>query len=138
MEKELTALIKEDEKSLKKISENQRSNERANDAIVTNNGDIQSSSDKISDQKEMVEMTASDPKAAKGAQKTLDDLEHEKKDLQKQNETEGRNMDSRNKETREEERNTTDSQQAQAVKTADIEKQKLIVHVVQTKLDNIK
>jgi len=138
LEQELAALIKGEEKSVKKINENERSTERANDVITTNNSDLQRSSEKIYDQKEMVEQTASDPNANKGARKTQSDLEKEKKNLQKQNETKARNNDSRDKENRKEARSIADTRQLQEIKTADIEKQRQKVHEVQTKLDNIK
>ena len=137
-EKELEGLIKDEEKSGKKISSSQRSIQRANDAIATNNADIQNTSYKISDAKRMVERTTSDENANKGAKKTLKEVKNEKKKLQKDNESQAKSIDNWNKEIREEERNITDSQQKQAAKKADIEKQKQKVQEVQTKHDNIK
>ena len=61
-----------------------------------------------------------------------------KKDLQKKNETQGKNNDNRDKQNREEERNMVSSKEKQAAKTAAIEKQKTVVAEVQVKLDNIK
>lgn len=138
MEKELVALIKSEEKSVKTINENERSNVRANEAISTTDADIRSSSYEIYDQKEMVETTASDPKATKGAKKTLRNMESDKEDLQKDNEKKNMNIDSRDKENRAEERSMANSRQLQERKTADIENQRQLVIVVQTKLDNIK
>lgn len=47
LESELARLIKDEEKSIKTVSQNERTTERANQAIATNNSDIQNSSDKI-------------------------------------------------------------------------------------------
>ncbi len=138
LEKELQGFIKDEEKSRKKISSNQRSIQRANDAIATNNADIQNTAYKITDSKRMVERTASDENANKGAKKSLKEVEKNKKKLQKDNESQAKNIDKWNKEIREEERNITDSQQKQAAKKGDIEKQKQKVQEVQTKLDGIK
>ncbi len=138
LESELARLIKDEEKSIKTVSENERTTERANDAIATNNRDIQNSTDKISGQKYNVERNAADANAQKGAKKTLGELEDDKKDLQKQNEKQGKQMDSRGKENRAEERSMVSSIEKQAAKTEAIEKQKAVVAEVQAKLNNIK
>lgn len=138
LESELAGLIKAEEKSIKTVSQNERSTERANLAIATNNSDIQNSSDKISNQKDNVDRNAADANATKGAKKTLGELEDDKKDLQKQNEKQGKQMDSRDKENRAEERSMVGSKEKQAAKTEAIEKQKVIVAEVQAKLNNIK
>ena len=137
LEEELAGFIREEERSVMTISDNERSTVRANDAIAVNNSDIKISSNKIYRQKEMVTYTASDSNATKGAQKTLSDLKTEKENLQKDNEAQGMSIDSRNKENRKEERRTTGSQQDQELKMAEIEKQKQRVQEVQTKVDNI-
>ncbi len=137
LEKDLADLIKSEEKSVKTVSQNERSADRAKDAIATNESDIQNSTTKISDQKENVERNASDPNASKGAKKTLGELEGDKKDLQKQNEKQGQSMDNMNKENRAEERNMAISKINQQAKTAALEKQKQVVREVQIKLDNI-
>ncbi len=138
MDKELAALIENEEKSVKKINENERSNVRSNEAIVTTDSDIQSSTHKIYDQKEMVKNTASDPKATRGAKRTLKNMEGNKRNLQKKNEKQGSNIDARNKENRHEKRSMVNSRKFQKTKTVEIEKQRQKVQEVQTKLDNIK
>ncbi|MBL0309922.1 MAG: hypothetical protein IPP77_09670 [Bacteroidetes bacterium] len=138
MEKQLSGLNQDEEKSVKTIQENERATERSNEAIITNKADIQNSSDKISNQKGMVDRTASDPNATKGAKKTLSQMEDEKKELQKRNEAQGKDKYSMSKENRAEERNTSTIQQKQMLKTADIETQRQKVYEVKTKLDNIK
>ena len=138
LEKELANLIKEQEKSAKKISESNRAIQKSNDNIATNNADIQSMSYKISDQKGMVERTAADANANKGAKQTLKDLENQKKKIQSQNENENKNIDSMNKTIREEERKIADLKEKANSKTAQIEQQKQKVAEVQTKLDDIK
>lgn len=138
LENDLAGFIKGEEKSTKTVNANMRSTERTSDAITTNNGDIQNSTEKISDQKQNVERNAADPNAQKGAKKTLAELEGEKKDLQKQNETQNKKVDNKNKENRAEMRSMETSQENQANTTAALEKQKQVVRDVQIKLDNIK
>lgn len=138
LENDLSGLIKGEEKAVKTVSENERSTERANDAIATNYRDIDNSTEKISDQKQNVERNAADANAAKGAKKTLGELQDEKKDLQKENEKQSKKIDSRNKENRAEVRHMVASQENQEAKIAALEKQKLIVHAVQEKLNNIR
>ncbi len=138
LSKELDALIKEQEKSGKKVSESNRSIQKCNDNIATNNADIQSVSYKINDQKGMVERTAADANANKGAKQTLKDLENQKKKLQKQNETENKNIDSFNKTIREEERKIADVKEKITAKSAQIEQQKQKVSEVEQKLKGIK
>lgn len=136
--KQLNALIKEQEKSAKKVSESNRAIQKSNDNIATNNGDIQSLSYKISDQKGMVERTASDANANKGAKQTLKDLENQKKKLQNQNKTESKNIDNMNKTIREEERKIADYKEKVIAQNAQIEAQKQKVAIVQAKLSDIK
>lgn len=138
LEKELARLIKDQERSMKRINKNERSKEITTDEIATNDRDIDQASYKIYDQKEMVEGTSSDRNANKGAKKTLDDLEDEKKDLQKENNKQEQNIDDWDKENREEERNITDTEQKIVWKTADVEMQKQKVHEVKTKLEKIR
>ena len=137
-DKELAAMFENEEKSAKKIKENERSNVRSNEAIVTTDSDIRSSSYQIYDQKDMVDKTASDPKASRGAKRTLKNMEGNKRDLQKKNEKQGSNIDARNKENRHEKRSMVNSRKLQKMKTADIDKQRQKVNEVQTKFDNIK
>ncbi len=138
LEKELNNLIKEEEKSGKKISESNRAIQKSTDNIATNNGDIQNMAYKISDQKGMVERTASDPNAHKGAKQTLKDLENQRKKLQSQNVAENKNIDAMNKTIREEERKITDLKEREASKTTEIEQQKQKVKEVLTKLEGIR
>lgn len=137
MERDLNVIIKGGEKSNKTIRSNERSNERSEDAIVTNSSDINTSDRKISDQKGMVEHTAADPNATKGAQKTLGEMEKDKADLQKQNEAQNKKIDSRDKESRTEDRNMETAQANQALQTSAIAAQKETVRAVQAKLNNI-
>jgi hypothetical protein len=105
--------------------------------MATNKADIESSSNKIHDQKEMVEQTSSDANATKGAKKTLGELEDEKKDLQKSNEEEAKDLVKSNKEIRESERNTANMQDAQAIKKGNIEVQKTKIQAIKIKLSKI-
>ena len=100
MEKDLAHLIRGEDKSSNATSKNERATDRANDAIATNRSDIEKSDEKISDQKDNVERNAADYNAAKGARKTLGELEDDKKGLQKSNEKQGKNIDKMNKENR--------------------------------------
>jgi hypothetical protein len=138
LERDMSRIITGDEKSNKTINTNERSNQRSEDAIVTNNSDIKASDKKISDQKDMVDYTAPDANATKGAQKTLDQMEKDKADLQKQNEAQNKHIDSRDKESRAADRNMETGQQNMQLKTATIEKQKEVVRAVQAKLNGIR
>lgn len=138
LEKELTNLNKKEDASIKTISENERFNERANEAIIVNNADIESTTTKISDQKDMVDITSADPNATKGAKKTLSDLESEKVTLQKEGEAYGKHMDDKNKDNRAAERRNINTNQKQEMKLKEIEAQKAKVAEVQNKLNNIK
>jgi hypothetical protein len=137
MEKDLAKLIKGGEKSIKTINSNDRSNERADDAIAINKKDIETSSDKITEQKTLVEITAEDPNAKKGAEKTLGNMEDDKKDLQKENESAAKKIDDRNKENRKEDRNLVNANQSYESQVLAIEKQKALVNVIKEKLDHI-
>lgn len=138
MNKELKELIKEEEKANKKISESNRAIQKSNDNIATNNADIQATGYKITDQKGMVERTAADKNANKGAKQTLKDLENNKKKLLKQNENENKNIDAMNKAIRELERNVADYKEKIAAKNTQIEQQKQNVANTQKKLEGIK
>ncbi len=137
LERDLAKVIKGQEKSTKTINVNERSNERAVDAVATNNSDITASGEKITEQKKMVEQTAADPNATKGAQKTLNEMESDKKDLQKANETQQKNTDNRNKENRAEGRNLTNSQLSYETITLAITQQTAVVNAVKEKLAQI-
>lgn len=137
LEQDLAKIIKGEEKSTKTINVNERSNEQAVDAIATNNSDIAVSGEKITEQKKMVEYTAADPNATKGAKKTLDELKGEKKDLQKANETQQKKTDNRNKENRAEDRNLTKSQMNYETITLAIAQQTVVVNAVKAKLEKI-
>lgn len=138
LEKDLDNLIKEEDKAAKKIDENKRAIQRANDNIATGNADIQTVSYKISSQKEMVEKTSADKNANQGAKKTLKELENSKKSLQKGNETEAKSITKMNAEIRDAERTIADSKEKQNLKRADIEQQKKKVVEVSDKLNGIK
>ena len=127
MEKQLDALIKEDEKSNKKINSNQAAIKSAADVTMTTNTNLAGMDDKISAQQQMVLSTASDPNAHKGAEKSLKDLQNQRADMIKLNENNVKNTDNWNKEIREEERKISDNKekQTQQVAALDIQKQKV-------------
>ncbi len=137
LEKELAGFVKLEEKSNKKISENQRSIQRANDNISSTNEDIQRKDGQISSQKSMVQTTAADANANKGAKQTLKDFENDKKKLQNQIEAQGKTIDRLEKEIRDEQRNIADMRQKQELKSTDIEKQKQTVRNAEAKLNGI-
>lgn len=137
LERNLAKVIKGEEKSTKTINVNERSNEQAVDVIATNNSDITVSGEKITEQKKMVDYTAADPNATKGAQKTLDELKDDKKDLQKANEAQQKKTDNRNKENRAEDRNLVKSQQNYETITLAIAQQRAVVNTVKEKLAKI-
>lgn len=138
LEKDLAGIIKEEEKSTKKINESNRAIKKSQDNIAANNKSIENTSEKIATQKGMVERTASDANANKGAKQTLKDLENERKKLQKDNVNENKNIEAQNKAIREEDRNTALIKERIAGKNAEIDKQKEKVKEVQTKLEGIK
>lgn len=138
LDKELNGLIKEEEKAGKKINDSKRSIDKSNQTIADNNRQIGELGYKVLDQKGMVERTASDPNANKGAKQTLKDLENQKKQLQKSNATENKNIEAQNKTIREEERNIGSIQEKIKNKKDEIEKQKEKVKEVQAKLDGIR
>jgi len=138
LEKELTGLIKDHERSLKIISEDEGSIQKANDDILVNNSDMKNLSAKILLQKNLVDKTASDENANKGARKTLKDLENEKENIEALKETNNKHIISWNKEIREKERNITDLIEKQSLKETEINLQKGKVQIVQSKLDSLK
>ena len=137
MENELTKLIKEDEKSGKRIDRDKASIQHTNDAIITGNHDIQSFTSKIESQKGMVDNNAEDPNASKGAKKTLSELEDQKKNLQKQNDKRGKEIMNWTDEIRADERALADDKEKESAKRANIETQKQIVKEIQVKLNSI-
>ena len=138
LERELAALIRDEESAVKKTNDNERNIARAKDAITTNDADIEASSAKITNQKGMVEQTAADRNANKGAQKTLSNIESDKKSLQKKNDSKSKNIDNKEKDNRAQERNLANAQEKQVAKKAAIDLQKLKVTEVQAKLVGIK
>lgn len=138
MQKELSLLIKAQEKDIKRINKNERSNVSSENAIYANDRNIINTSDRISDQHEMVDRTASDPNAQKGANKTLRGLKTKRKNLLKDNMGHMRNIDDRNKENREAERDISVIEQMIAFKTAEIEDQREAVRAIRSRLENIR
>jgi hypothetical protein len=137
LESDLTKLNKQEDKDLKRTEENKRGIVKAKDAIAVNDRDIKSANDQIESQKGMVQTTAADKNAAKGAKKTLSQLEGDKRDLQKKNEKEGKNIVAREAEIRADERGIADIKAKQTAKATEIDKQKQVVQTVQAKLDGI-
>ncbi len=137
LDKEMAGLVKSEEKSWANIEDYKRSIITANDNIKINNSDIKAISIKITDQKAMVDKTASDPNANKGAKKTLKDLESQKEDFFKSNEKNGENIDDWNKKIREEERNMAASVDLESIKLTEISVQKDKVLQLQNKMDLI-
>jgi hypothetical protein len=138
LEKNSNNTTKDYEHSNAKISKNQRSILQSKDNISTNTADIARTTLKIEEQKKMVEQTAADPNANKGAKKTLHDLEKSKESLQKENNRSNKKIGDAEKEIREEIKNTDNVQQKETFQTPALEAQKLKVNNIQTKLNNIK
>jgi len=138
MESDLTDLLKANEKSIETVKENEREEKRTSAAIDVTNKDIDDASLDIHDQKQMVKITASDPNAMKGAEKTLGNMEDDKEDLQKDKRKKGEHMDELQKENREAARSMSTTDKNIVLKTAAIEEQKQVVRDVLAKLNNIK
>ena len=138
MENDLNALNKDEDKSTKTINTNNRDNVQSKEDIKENTTDINNSNDEIKEQKTMVVVTTPDPNAHKGAKKTLNQMEDDKSALVKDNNTEQKNIDERNIENHNENRNKLISQTNSDQLTKSIEAQKVVIKNIQLKLDNIK
>lgn len=138
MEDDLADLLKIKEHSIETVKENEREEKRTSAAIDVTNRDIDNASLDIRDQKQMVKTTAADPNAQKGAEKTLDNLEDDKQDLQKDNRKKNERLDDLEKENRQVARTMGTNDQNVDLKTAAIEAQKEVVRAVLAKLNNIK
>ncbi|MCF8256379.1 MAG: hypothetical protein K9J06_02435 [Flavobacteriales bacterium] len=138
MEKSLAKIIKEGERSVRTVRRNDRSSERTNAAMTTSEQDIATKSERIEGQRDMVDATASDPNASKGAEKTMDGLKDDKKDLQKLNESQGRDLDDLNKDSRKAQRNIIASDDRMTEMQAQIAVQRTVVANVQAKLESIR
>ena len=138
MEKELARLYKDEEKANKHISDDQRSIQKATDDIAANKLTIQDLNGKIETQKGMITSTASDPKASKGANKTMEDLESSRKELQKKNNKLSKDIDSWNKDINQEQRAIVGFKEKQAAQSVNIAAQKATVEGIQSKLASIK
>lgn len=136
-EKDMSKAVKEEEKLNKGMKKNERCNEKDQEAIATNKREIQRVIDKIAEQKKMVELTAADPNANKGAKKTLSKLEDEKKDLQKENEKKSEEIEDRNKEMRASSREKEAAHQVYEAKVAIVEAQREVVNTVKRKLEDV-
>jgi hypothetical protein len=119
------------------VNSNERANGRSDDAVLANNNDIKTYSEKIDDQKGMVDYTAADANANKGAKKTLKEMKNEKSDLQSDNEKRNQRIEKRNKENRALDRSSEISQQNQQAKTNEIVQQKIVVADLKAKLSKI-
>ena len=138
LESDLAKLNKQEDRDIKHTEENKRVIIKSTDAIATNDHDIKSINDQIESQKGMIQTTAADPNASKGAKKTLAQLTDDKRDLQKKSEREGKSIDARQAEIRADERGIADIKEKQISKAAEIEKQKQTVQIVQAKLEGIR
>lgn len=138
LEKQLGNDINATEKSGKRMDNNNRSIEKRTDKMATNSADIDHANGKINNQKEMVNQTAADANANRGAKQTLKEDQREKQRLQNSNVSESKNIDAANKSSRTEERNTATLKEMEISKTEQIAQQKLKVQAVQEKLNNIK
>jgi len=138
MEKSLTKIIKEGERSGETINRNQRSGQRTTDAMTSSEQAIVNKNESIEGQRDMVDATATDPNASKGANKTMDNLKDDKKDLQKLNESQGRDLDDLNKDTRAAERKLTTAAERMTDMQAQIVAQRAVVAQVKVKLDAIR
>jgi len=138
MEKTLSKLIREEERAAKRKDGDIASIQHATDAIATTKLDIQSQSAKIEAQKVNVQNNASDPNAAKGATKTLNELEAQKKSLERTNDKRGKDIDDWNNDIRAQDRAIADYKDKETTQKAVIEKQKQSIQDIQAKLDGIK
>lgn len=138
MEKAMRGFVKDSEKASRTISRNERKSQRTKEAMTVSEKAIVKKAETIDGQRGMVESTATDPNANKGANKTMDEMKDDKKDLQKLNEGQGRDLDDLNADTRAEERKITSIQLNKAVTKEQIDAQRNLVRDIQAKLNSIK
>lgn len=138
MEKSLNSAIKEGERSGETINRNVRSEKRTADAMTKSDSDIAQKTERIEGQRDMVDATASDPNANKGANKTMDEMKDDKKDLQKLNESQGRDLDDLGKDTRAAERSRASAAERMADMQTKVAEQRTVVAAVKAKLAAIK
>ncbi len=138
LEKTMDSIVKEGVKSGQTISQNERSGQRTSDAMTASEKDIVIQSAKIEGQRDMLDATATDPNASKGANKTMDEMKDDKKDLQKLNESQGQDLDDLNADTQAAQRNSMTLQQRQEATQVQIDAQRGVVRQVEAKLAAIK
>lgn len=138
LEKTMAAIVKEGVKSRQTISQNERSGQRTSDAMTASEKDIVIQSAKIEGQRDMLDATATDANAAKGANKTMDELKDDKKDLEKLNESQGQDLDDLSADTQAAERKVMTLQQRQQYTQTQIDAQRVVVRQVESKLAAIK
>ena len=138
MEKSLRGLEKSGDRSSRTVRANDRSKRRTEKAMETSQKDIEQKSASIEGQKEMLELTTPDPNANKGASKTMKEMKSDKEDLQKLNESQGKDIDELRSDTEQAEREVALSLQAQAAMQEKIKIQRDQVRAVQAKLNMIK
>jgi len=138
MEKSMRGLEKSGDRSGRAVSSNERSKERTGKAMATSKSDIDQKSANIEGQRDMVDATASDANANKGAYKTMKEMKGDKKNLEKLNESQGKDMDDLDAGTRQAERQVALSLQGQAAMQEKINAQRAHVGAVQAKLNAIR
>ena len=138
LEKEKSRMVKTEEKSKRRIKKSERSNARDAATIESINQDIQAVVKDITEQNEMVRLTASDRNANKGAKKTLSKIEGKKKKLERKIEKTNKGIADRNEEIRAEERAMNATRQLIEAKSTAIEAQREVVNAVKQKLAAIK
>jgi hypothetical protein len=137
LENDLTKLMKQENILTLRIEENNRAIIKSNDAIATHRNDVESLTVRIEAQKGMVQNTAADPNATEGARKTLGQLESEKRELQKKNDREGKNIVQFKAQIMADERAKADIKEREISKAENIDKQKQVVTQIKAKLDAI-
>jgi hypothetical protein len=138
LEKTMDAIVKEGVKSGQAISQNERSGQRTSDAMTASERDIVNQTEKIEGQRNMLDATATDANAAKGANKTMDELKDDKKDLEKLNESQGQDLDDLSADTQAAEGKVMTLQQRQQYTQTQIDTQRVVVQQVEAKLAAIK
>jgi hypothetical protein len=138
MEDELSDLLKSKEESIETITENEREEKRTAAAIDVTNKHIDNTALEIHDQKQIVKATAADPNTQKGPETTLDNMQDDKQDLQKDNRKKNEDLEELRKDSRVAARTMNINEQDVALKTAAIEAHKQTVRDVLAKLNNIK
>lgn len=138
LQTELSRLMSDEARFMKKTKENQASIKCAYETIVIYNASIQRLTDQIDFQKAIAKNTAPETMTGKGTPKTMSQMQDERRKLSIANQQMHSDIDLWNKEIKEEAKYIVQSKEKQLANTPDTNRQKLYVEEVQAEFDSIK